>query len=225
MATLGLSYVCLNDLWPGAVNPNLSTPTNGWDNTTDCCVTTPTYPAGTKIMGYNDETRNPGGYVMCYMQICDGTFAADHSAALGVKADMSVAGMIKAHYCGTCADGNENNQPWYIVTADCTSSDATRGIMRAAVSCSSATDAGTDATLVGTQWGWCWIGGVNPGQGGTSGTDLTWLYECSVTTTSGEISEGSPVFLVDDATNGLTFDGTGSAAEEYPCGWSIKADA
>jgi len=35
MANANLSNMYLLDLWPGAVNPNLSIPTGGWDNTID----------------------------------------------------------------------------------------------------------------------------------------------------------------------------------------------
>ena len=73
MAGIAIANIRLIDNWPGAVNPNLGIPTGGWDNTTDNFVTTavdtplPTYPIGTKIMAYTDNSACPGNYTMMYL--------------------------------------------------------------------------------------------------------------------------------------------------------------
>lgn len=225
MATLGFRYLVLQDGWPGIPNINIGKPTDGWDNTTDCCVTAPARQIGTKILGYNDHSSNPGNYVMCYLARSDGTFAASHCSALGDKDDPSVGGFVNCALSdGTTADGHENTIPWYFVTADCTQSDASRTSTKVAIMCCSAVSNPGDETLTGVpQFGWAWVGGVSPAQ--TDGGDLTWLFDGSFETNSGELSAGGAIFTGDDGTNGILFDGTGSAAEQYPVGWSIKADA
>lgn len=221
MATIGLSYIVLKDAWPGSIDANLGKPTDGWDNTVDCCVTNPTYPVGTKIGQYNDCTRNPGGYTMCYMGRCDGSFAADHSGAIGVKAAFSVGSMVCTHMDATTADGNETYVPWYIVTGDCTASDATReGIGQVAIACGSM--ATTDATNDGVRFGWHWVGGVCPGK--VTG-DLTWLYDTSIET-DGNVTKGRGIILMDDGTNGISFaDCSIGDATNLACGWAIITDA
>lgn len=224
MAALGWKYLILTDGWPGVVNPNLGKPAGGWDNTIDCCVTNPTYPVGSKLMGYNDSSHNPGGYTMCYMGRADGSFAASFCADLGNIAAPSLGHLVVAHYCGTCVLGEQNTAPWYIVTADCTGSDATFSGAHAAIQCGSMSGGFHDATLVGSpQFGWFWVDGVCPAQ--TDGGDLTWLWDSSFETNSGEVSRGGDIFIGDDGTNGILIDGTGSAAEQQPCGWSVKSDA
>jgi len=224
MATVGLSYLVLNDNWPGYPNPNLGIPTGDWDNTTDCCVTTPTYWPGTKIQAYNDNTRNPGYYTMAYLARADGSFLADHSAAVGSLTAPSVASLVCTHMDTTTVGGNESYVPWYFVGGDCTTSDATSGGIRSvAIACGSMNHgAQTDGTQEGFMYGWFWVGGVCPGN---DEGDLTWLYDCSMTT-GGSVAKGVPIYLVDDGTNGIEFDGIlDGTYETDSVGWSIITDA
>ncbi len=221
MATIGMSYLMLKDDWPGVPNPNLRKPVDGWDNTVDCCVTNPTYPVGTKVWSYNDETRNPGGYTMCYMGRCDGTFAEDGSSETGVKVDFSLGAFVCSHYEGTTADGNETSVPWYIVTGDCTQSDATAEALGVvAIQCGSMNT--EDNSQDGVRYGWFWVGGVSPGK--VTG-DLTWIYDASIET-DGNVTKGRGVLLMDDGTNGISFaDFSIGDATNAPCGWVIKTDS
>lgn len=225
MATVGMSYLILQDNWPGSITPNLGKPTNGWDNTTDCCVTSPTYPLGTKIQLYNDCTRNPGNYIMCYMARADGSFTGDHSAALGDIAGPSVGSLVCTHMDTTTVDGNESYVPWYYVGGDCTATDATReGIGQVAFACGSMGSGKiADNSNDGFECGWFWVGGVCPGTA-TAG-DLTWLYDASMET-DGNVTKGRGIILMDDGTNGISFaDASIGDATNVPCGWSIITDA
>lgn len=217
MATVGLKYIVLVDNWPGTPDPNLGKPTNGWDNTTDCCVTAPTYDVGTKIAWYNDATENPGASIMCYMARHDASWDEDHGATTGGLAagDVSDNGLICTHMDTTTIDGNESYVPWYFVGADCTASDATReGIGQVAIACGSMV-CGTAPTDY--KFGWFWVGGVCPGTA-TAG-DLTWLYDASMTST---VVKGRGIILADDGTNGIEFhDGSIGDSTQGMCGWSI----
>ena len=214
MATVGLKYLVLDDNWPGDTDQHLGKPANGWDNTTDCCVTAPTYPLGTKIKAYDDQTASPGWYTMMYLARADGSFITDHTAAVGNKADYSIANMLCARQCGTTADGN-TEAPYYYVTGDCTKSDATSSGSHAAFACGSMADA--DNTNDGFQCGWFWVGGVCPI------TDATYL-DVSMTT-SGSVDSLLPVRLI-DATNGISIQGLlDGTSEQGRIGISSKTDA
>ncbi|MCK5017673.1 MAG: hypothetical protein KAS32_11470 [Candidatus Peribacteraceae bacterium] len=215
MADIGLRYLVLEDRWPGVVNPNLSKPTDGWDNTVDCCVTAPTYPIGTKILGYDDVSTNPGSYTMMYLARADGSWITDHTASTGNLGGFSVAGMICARQCGTTADDN-TNAPYYYVTGDCTESDATRGYSAAAIACGSMADA--DNTNSGAQFGWFWVGGVCPV------TDNTFL-DVTVTT-GGAVTNVLGVKLDDDGTNGIFLEGILDGTHETSSvGYFVWTDA
>lgn len=221
MATIGMSYLVLEDNWPGAPNPNLGMPTGGWDNTTDCCVSVPTYAPGTKIMAFNDCTRNKGYYTMAYLARADGSFALDVSGEAGNLAAPSVANLVCTHMDSTTVDGNETYVPWYFVSGDCTKSDTTTGGLGCvAIQCGSMNS--EDGTNDAFDYGWFWVGGVCPGN---AAGDLTWLYDCSMTT-GGSVAKGVPIFLVDDGTNGIEFDGIlDGTYETERVGWAIKTDA
>ena len=230
---IGWTFVILEDGWPGTVNPNLTKPDGGWDNTTDCCVTIPTYPPGTKIAGYNDNTRCPGGYVMCYMGRTDGSHALAFCSDLGNLAAPSVGHLICAHYEGTSAEGNEDYVAWYYVTSDCLASDASlEGYSAVAVACGSMSESNStahDGTLIGgPEYGWFWVGGVCPGQDGTSqpNSDLTWMWDSSVTT-AGQLTKGRGIELAPDgsADGSIMFsDYSVGDATTNKVGWVIKTD-
>lgn len=223
MATIGMSYVVLEDKWPGPINPNLGIPTGGWDNTTDCCVTVATYPVGTKIMAYNDCTRNPGYYTMGYMGRADGSFITDHTAAVGDIAGPSVGSLLCTYTDETTAGGN-TYAPWYHVSGDCTGSCATSGMAAAAFACGSmGSNHIVDNTNDGVEFGWFWIGGVCPGT--ANADDLTWLHDCSMTA-GGAIASGLQLYLVDDGTNGIEFNGIlDGTYETQSCGWATRPEA
>jgi hypothetical protein len=207
MATVGFKYIVLEDRFPGAVNPNLGIPANGWDNTA------PTYPIGTKIMGYEDATSNPGWYTMMYLARADGSFITDYTADVG--ADASIGSRVCAHTDATTADGNEE-APYYYVSGDLAQSDATSGYAACAVACGTMADA--DNTNDGAQYGWFWVGGVAPI---TSYPSLDVSIE-----TDGNVAAGLGVKLVNDATNGITFGGVlDGTYETSSVGYSVKTDA
>lgn len=212
MATVALTDVVLYDKWPGAVNPNLGVPRNGFDSTSEC-GTANSYPLGTKVMGYEDGTRNPGWFTMCYMRFHDGT---DLAAAAGDPSDGYAACF---HACGTAtADGSLSSA--FVVTNDLTNSDGTtgHGIAFAAVDLSS------------DECGWFWIGGVCPA------SDVTRL--AGDMKTNGDVKIGEHLTIVDDGTNcaalapacltaiyDLTNVGDGTISYGGPLGYSLQVDA
>ncbi len=213
MATVSLADVVLYDLWPGIPNPNLGIPSDGWDGTSHSCVTKAVYQQGTKIMAYNDSTRWPGWYTMMYLQFHDGTDLA--SAA--DDPSKGYAACFRA--CGTAtADGSISGP--FVVTNDLTNSDGTTsfGVAFAA------------ADLSSDQFGWFWVGGVNPS------ADATRL--AGEIKTNGDIKIGDHIFFGDDGTNcGAIYPYCPTALAELtnygdvtlsfgpPAGYSLQVDA
>lgn len=178
MAVVSIGDLQLIDQWPGHVNPNLGIPTNGWDSTTDNFVTTaadtppPSYPIGTKIEAYTDNSNNPGYYTMAYL--------AYHciSSAIGLieADDMSIGKCYCFHYDASDAvayasqGADTSIVPYYVVagieshatTAAVT--DATKGGCLA-IPCLSKSAGESTAAYVsgfGDSFGWFWVGGVCP---------------------------------------------------------------
>ena len=176
-AQLKLSQLMLYDKWPGPVNPNLSIPTDGWDNTVDNFTTTegnttpPNYTVGTKIMSYTDNTFCAGWYTMMYLMFHD-------SSSADISGDFSDGNMYCSHYDGSKANKYQvdiSAVPYYVTTR-CYSagggdhgSDITSGspiaFPCATISADSSiqhVDDDAFATGFGDAYGWFWVGGVCP---------------------------------------------------------------
>lgn len=221
-----LSAVQLYDRWPGAVNEGRSIPTNGWDNTCDNYTTTsandlPSYPMGTKIMAYTDNSHGPGWYTMMYLMFHD-------YSSTDISADMTVTGKFCIHYDGSASMVYDNSHsPYYIVTnhVDLTvgqGSDASDGGDRRptdfyttrmlAIPCATLDGDGTSADVsanngYGDAYGWFWVGGVCPCLDATKidgslGLGLGAEIEC------GSEYEGGPLTL--DASTSAVFFAPGS---------------
>ena len=199
MATIRLSRLILADGFPGDVDDNLGVPANGWDNTTDNFKTTSadgtsdawlkgTYPMGTKIKAYTDNSACPGWYTMMY--------AAFHCYTKGPTTNFDITGDFSesAFMCSKIGQGcssqtmfDTSAAPWYVL-GNCFSSfssDLSCG-SPLAIPCTSMSGDGTLASLeengYGDSFGWFWVGGVCPckdvtilqGLGGSlQGADIT----------------------------------------------------
>ena len=226
MANLPLTKLVLYDRFPGAPNPNLGIPSGGWNNTTDNEVTSPTYPPGTKIQAYSDNSHAPGHYIMYY-----GSFAA-YSADADVSGDYSDGRFWCSHCCLTddvadatyeIASGDGSSQPPHVLAACFTTLgwDGTKG-SPIAVPC---------ATLDGYDYGWFWVGGVCPA------SDVTILRgladsDAGADVTTDDVQAGD-VFLEYTATTGLMTacditqitDATGAIGRlPIPIGYVLEAD-
>ena len=172
MATLRLSRLALIDKWPGVPNPNLSIPTDGWDNTTDNFTTTsaaqtPSYPVGTKIMAYTDNTNCPGYYTMMMLMF------HDWSTNFDISADFSDGRFFCSHVgtganpgCASTAQFADTSRAPYFIVANCVSTavtDATKGTP-IAIPCATLNSDGTGVYVAtyGDAYGWFWVGGVCP---------------------------------------------------------------
>ena len=173
-----LSQLILNEnKWPGAVNPGLGIPTDGWDNTVDNFTTSsgnvnpPNYQVGTKISIYTDNTYCAGNYTMAYLMLHD-------SSSADISGDFSNGAMFCSHYDGSKANKYQSDisaVPWYVLTR-CYSagggdhgSDITSGSPLAVPCATIAGDSSIehvtgDAQDVGygDAYGWFWVGGVCP---------------------------------------------------------------
>lgn len=179
MAGINMSSIILNDRWPGIPNPNLGIPTGSWDNTNDCFKTTaaadlPSYPLGTKIMAYSDNTWAPGWYTMMYLM-----FHSYCSAALvDVSQDFSDGFPACTPADGSTAQayntmGDSSTIPYYVVSrcitkaggaVDYTRAACAGGGMGVAIPCWTASSDGTGVYVAGygDSYGWFWVGGVCP---------------------------------------------------------------
>jgi hypothetical protein len=170
MASYYLTDLRLVDNQPGAVNPHVGVPANGFDNTTDNFQTTsatqgPSYPLGTKVMAYSDATAAPGWYTMQYL--------AYHSYETGALYDVSGDFSDGQFWC-THADGSTaafygetfSQVPWYVMSKCITKGAgdvSTYGAM--AVPCATLASDGTACFSqggYGDSFGWFWVGGVCP---------------------------------------------------------------
>jgi hypothetical protein len=221
---LRISDIILNDGWPGGVDTRMGTPYNGFDTTAGGnCVTSPAYPVGTKIQNYDDNTICPGWYTMMYLRFHEGTdFAQD-------VGDTSDGYGLCFHADGTATGdtttGDTTYAPWYVVTNDCTNSDATQRGVAAAFPA---------ADLSHNQYGWFWVGGVCPL------SDVTSFLVGEGTAVSikahADTAIGQQIFVTDDGTNGTqitpycpteVFDLTEGADATIwagPIGWTTNAD-
>ena len=106
MAAIGAEEFYIHDLWPGAINANLSEPTIGFDSTTISNVATAVYLAGTKIQGCNEVTvsadgarsMNQGYYTMMYAKYHCSTTLADITAC-----DLLTISCLSSHVHGPLA--------------------------------------------------------------------------------------------------------------------------
>ncbi len=170
---ISISELNLIDRFPGPVNPNLGIPTNGWDNTVDNFVTTaedtppPSYPIGTKIQAYTDNSCCPGYYTMAYL--------AYHcvSSAVGLieQDDFSIGKAYCSHYDGSEAVYSYEDAtlvtPYFVMVScenDVKASDITRGGTLAIPCCSMSAGESESAYVsgYGDSFGWFWVGGVCP---------------------------------------------------------------
>jgi hypothetical protein len=176
MAGIALANIRLIDNWPGEVNPNLGIPTNGWDSTEDNFPTTaadtpvPSYPLGTKIMAYTDNSACPGYYTMMYLMY--------HavSATVGIV-EATVDFTAGSHFCfhHDTSDAvhydaaDTSTVPYYVVSS--VASGATAGAVDVtkssgvAIPCASISAGESSAAFVsgyGDSYGWFWVGGVAP---------------------------------------------------------------
>lgn len=169
MGSLAQEDFVLIDCFPGIPNTLAPKPKNGFDSTNAgnrAASGSPTYPAGTKIQGFQDSTVGAGGsnvankgyYTMLYAQYHDYT-------------------------TGDCSAGQ-------ICTWACASSQAL-GEMGVSLDISG----GNDVTMGGpcaiacvsvgdTQYGWFWVGGVCPNY------DVTSMDDFSGFLTSGNVIQG-----------------------------------
>lgn len=179
MAGINMSSIILYDRWPGVPNPNLGIPTDGWDNTKDNFKTTaatalPSYPVGTKIMAYSDNSWAPGQYTMMYLEfhafsdaVISGCISQDFSD--GFQACTHADGSTAAHY-DVMAD--TSFIPYYVVSkcytiaggeVDYTRSQSFNGAV--AIPCATLNSDGTKCITqggYGDSYGWFWVGGVCP---------------------------------------------------------------
>ena len=173
MANIRLCKITLPDNWPGDTDQHLGVPANGWDNTTDNFTTTSadgtlasekgTYPMGTKIKAYTDNTNCPGWYTMMYLGFHCATDAAS------ICSDITDAPFMCAHVGDTDASDtmfDSSSAPYYVVGScySTYSSDLTQGAPVAIPCASQNVGEGTDANLLGygDSFGWFWVGGVCP---------------------------------------------------------------
>lgn len=201
MTVINTQALILYDKWPGAVNPNLGKPVDGWDGTTSHDVSVAAYPVGTKIMAYNDHTANPGWYTMMYLQFAEGSdYAYDGNG------DITAQGAGSGFCFQYCATGNmdtDGTARWYLVSNDLTNSCATvadaagGGLAHCARCAVVAGDiSGNFASTGRNNFGWFWVGGVCPIK------DLTNLH--GDITTDGAVVAKQEVVPTDDGANGAT---------------------
>lgn len=210
MVVVNLKSVILKDNWPGQATPKKSFPTNGFDNTVDNDVTTPSHVIGTKIEKYTDISGVQGWSRFIYLRYyC-------LSGANAVE-DVSDGWGIFQQFCNsTCvsADGTANAytcaNPHGIDTGyKCGS---TAGVIAIACSSLSSHDVTTDGNN-GGGYGWFWCGGVCPAEITTLDCDLT---------TGGTVVAGDVIYVQAD-TSQIVFDGADLSINN--CGWSLKTDA
>lgn len=169
MSTIKLTQLALVDGFPGTPNPNLSKPTDGWDNTVDNFATTAStdsasYPIGTKIMGYEDSSYCPGWFTMAYLMYHCYTSGNTISAT-----DISLGTTFCFHYDGSDAQKygvDASVVPYYVVTKadDDAIADQTEGGAMC-IPCATIDAGESSAAYVsgyGDSYGWFWVGGVCP---------------------------------------------------------------
>lgn len=242
MAGINLSSLILMDKWPGAVNPLLSIPTDGWDSTRSCFKTTasnnePAYPLGTKIMAYTDNSWAPGWYTMMYLMY----HSYESGALYDISKDFSDGQMFCTHADGSTAQIynflDSSVIPYYVVSNCITkaSCDMTQ-LMCVAIPCSTLSSDGTGVYVAGygDSYGWFWVGGVCPCRDATimdnaGATSVCRGIGACVTGNFVQMAKGAAYMEVSAAlsTNMLTCDVTSiddmtsafNAASRQPIGW------
>ena len=229
MANIRLCDVQLPDNWPGEADQHLGVPANGWDNTKDNFVTTSadgtdakslgTYPMGTKIKAYTDNTNCPGWYTMMYLGLHCAT-ATEANAS--ICAEFSDTGFMCSHVGMVDASHTMFSEgsvaPYYILGTCFTtnSSDLTQG-GPVAIPCAThgpgSSDQSSNYTLgYGDSFGWFWVGGVCPckdatimddTQGSLRGIDLTASAERGPNW-CGTLADAYPL-IVNESTVGVQF--------------------
>lgn len=189
MANIRLSRITLIDNWPGVPEDAYGIPADGWDNTVDNFKTTsaadqPSYPVGTKISAYTDNTNCPGRYTMMYLM-----YHCWSSTAACVSADFSDGKFFCSHvgYGSACtAQFADTHKAPYFVVGNCYTSAAgefTNGSPIAIPCCSMSSDGTTAATNgYGDFYGWFWVGGVCPCKDVTILDDSGFLTGVDITT-------------------------------------------
>lgn len=190
MATIPFSKIVLHDTFPGTANPNLGIPRGGWDNTVDNCVTVATYPMGTKIQGYTDNSFCPGYYTMMYAGY------ASYCSAADISTDFS-DGWCWCMPFGLTSSTNDTTYevPDYsgdvsvipiVILTNCYTATAVdfSTCQMGALPC---------ATLEGYDHGWFWVGGVCPCADITimQSGDTTMALAGADMTTDGNVTKGS----------------------------------
>ena len=179
--TVPLTALTLIDNWPGVVNPAVSIPTDGWDNTKDNFTTTAAgqlspVRIGQKRMAYSDNSHAPGWYTMMYLKYH--TFE-DSDISIG---DFCANTGICCHYDASQAEDYKvdiSKVPYFVVSNDITDTDAgtagelTPG-MRVSFPCATMSSDGSSALTdgFGDVFGWHWVGGVCPVNDATILDDL-----------------------------------------------------
>jgi hypothetical protein len=190
MANIRLSKITLKDQWPGPVNPNYGTPTDGWAKNDG---TAPAYPVGQKRMGYTDNTKQPGMYTMIY-----GTLACQSESSFDISADFSDGKCWCAHVDMT-EDVSHAGDPTYRIA----NPDGTSQHMYVMHQCVS--DALTDYTnsggvcvpccsASGYDHLWFWCGGVCPCKDVTIMDESDTGEGCDMST-DGNVYGGGNLFL------------------------------
>lgn len=191
MATIALRDILLYDRWPGYPDPNLSCPSDGFDSSAQCS-STPVWPVGTKIQAYNDSTYNAGYYTMQYLRFVEGSDSAFDAG------DPSTGYCACFHIVDASQHSPGAGTNWYLVTHDLTNSDGTLGgaVAFPAFDLSGNSGASSDES---NEYGWFWVGGVNPCITNASFTDCTRL--AGEILTDGNVVIGQEVIVQDDGTN------------------------
>ena len=171
MATFGAEEFVLYDTFPGAVNPNMSEPVNGFDSTHSNNVSTAVFDVGTKIMNYNDvstttkgaRTANKGPYTCIYAKYVCSTTASDITAGEQVT-----------QFC--MSDGVRP----FAMTKELTAANGAMIMPPLAVAC---------ADMTPNSHGWFWCGGVCPQE------DITALDTSAWPVTDGSIAGGQVIVV------------------------------
>jgi hypothetical protein len=194
MATISLRQLYLYDKWPGSVS-DVGPPPNGYDSTVEGSgndVTNALFQPGEKRRILNDGTVNPGWSTMMYLQFVEGS-----DSAFDADADPSTGYCACFHIVDASEHAPDGQTDYYLVTHDLTNSEGTLG---GAVAFAMTDLSGADTT--GTGWanyGWFWVGGVNPCVTGPNRVDMTAIG--GEMKTGGSVAIGNPVYINGDGTN------------------------
>ena len=228
MATIAGKDLVLIDNWPGVVNHNMSTPTNGFDSTKEGsgnCVTTPAFEPGTKIEAYCDSTKNSGWYTMIYL-----CFIETSDYAYDLDADISNGMGIVTHIVGATEHVPDGATDWFYVTQDATNGCGTTSMGRCMGIAMHELSGGVDITNASgigryPEWGWFWCGGVCPCT--TTGGKTDYTKTAGEIATDGSVIAGCEVGVYDDGSNTVGLAGYDFSLPLYPgpVAYSLVTDA